>query len=210
MPLAEHTALVEDLSLSWTGLVAGDQVNIPTPLGPVTGRPEIYRPLLAMLENGPVSIRQIRATQTFAQRPLLELLQAVALLIGGGYAHPVLPGGASHAGRAASAGLNRAIAAANVLGADMPRVVVPAIGSVFNVDLLETLLVGELLAGKPAELESLTTAVLGMLEQSGRAVQRDGQPVSDAGQARTIVMDVLRSMLERRVPMLRGLGVLEG
>ena len=210
MPLAEHTALVETLALSWTGLVAGDQVSIPTSLGPVTGRPEIYRPLLAMVETGPVSVRQIRATQTFAQRPLLELLQAVALLISGGYAHPVLPGGASAVARAASAGLNQAIAAANALGADMPRLVTPAIGSAFNVDLLETLLVGELLAGRPAELESLTTAVLGMLEQSGRAVQRDGQAVADAGQARAIVTGVLGDMLSRRVPLLRDLGVLEG
>jgi SAM-dependent methyltransferase len=210
MPLAEHTALVEDLSLCWSGQAAGDQVTIGTPLGPVTGRPEIYRPLLAMLENGPVSVRQMRATRTFEQRPLLELLQAVALLISGGYANPVTPGGGSPAARAASARLNQAIAAANVLGGDIPRLVTPVTGSAMNVDLLETLLVGELLAGRGDDLDALTTAVLGMLNQSGRSVQRDGQAVTNSGEARSIVTGVLAGMLEQRVPLLRAWGVLEG
>src|SRR6202012_6147708 len=110
MPLASPPALVAALRLTSTGQVVGEQVTIPTALGPVTGKPEIYRPLLAMLENGPVSVVQIRATPVFAQRPLLELLQAVALLIGAGYALPLLPDGESAAAHSGSAGLNRAIA----------------------------------------------------------------------------------------------------
>jgi hypothetical protein len=162
-----------------------------------------------MLEAGPVTLRQMREQPAFAGRPLLELMQALALLVSAGYAHPLDPNRQSVASRVASAGLNRAIAAANVLGGDMPRLVMPAIGTALNVDFLEVLLVGELLAGRPAELESLTSAVLPLLERSGRAVQRDGLPVGDPGQAREIVAGVLADMLKRRVPLLRGLGVLE-
>lgn len=97
MSMAEHHALLDQLSIASTGLPVGEQVTIATSLGSLTGRPEIYRPLLAMVESGPISIAQIRQSPTFATRPLLELLQAVALLIAGGYVHPVLAGGDSPA-----------------------------------------------------------------------------------------------------------------
>jgi SAM-dependent methyltransferase len=210
MAMAEHTAQVQKLTLQWTGLAAGEQVTIATPLGSVTGRPEIYRPLLAMLEAGPISVREMHATEPFAQRPMLELLQAVALLVSGGYAHPALPGGDSAQAQAASASMNRAVAAMNAVGGDLPRLVAPATGSALTVDLLETLVVGELLAGKPAELAPLVTTTLDLLGQSGRSVQREGHPVTDPGEARTIVTTVLRTMLDRRVPLLRRLGVLPG
>jgi hypothetical protein len=52
--------------------------------------------------------------------------------------------------------------------------------------------------------------VAGMLNRSGRAVQRDGQAVADQADARSIVSGVLAGMLEQRVPLLRAWGVLEG
>ena len=32
-----------------------------TPIGTVTGRPEVYQPLLRLLDAGPLSVRQARA-----------------------------------------------------------------------------------------------------------------------------------------------------
>ena len=208
MAMAEHHALLDQLTIVSTGMAVGEQVTIATPLGSLTGRPEIYRPLLAMAEAGPVSIRQARNADPFATRPLLELLQAVALLIAGGYVHPVMPGGDGAAAREATARLNRAIALTNGQGGDIPRIVVPLLGSAMNVDLLESLAVGELLDGKAANVESLATTLLGLLARGGRSVQRDGQAVTDPGEARTMVIDIVRNILERRAPLLRGLGVL--
>ena len=90
--------------------------------------------------------------------------------------------------------------------ADLPRLAAPAIGSAIGVDILETLVVGELLAGKPADVDALTAEVLAVLGRSGRSVQRDGKPVTDQGEARQIVADAIRSMIERRFPVLRAAG----
>jgi hypothetical protein len=79
-----------------------------------------------------------------------------------------------------------------------------------GVDVLETLVVGELLAGRPADVEPLVTEVLKILARSGRSVQKDGMPVTDQGQSRQIVADAIRTMIEKRFPILRRLGVLEG
>ena len=74
--------------------------------------------------------------------------------------------------------------------------------------MLETLLVGELLAGKPADVGALASELLGILGRGGRSVQREGKPVTDAAEALRIVTDAVAGMLERRVPLLRGIGVL--
>lgn len=208
MAMAEHNALLDQLTVVSTGMAVGEQVTIATPIGSLTGRPEIYRPLLAMAEAGPVSIQQARNADPFATRPLLELLQAVALLIAGGYVHPVMPGGDGAAAREATARLNRAIALTNGQGGDIPRIAVPLLGSAMSVDLLESLAVGELLDGKAANVDALATTLLGLLARGGRSVQRNGQAVTDQGEARTIVIDIVRNILERRAPLLRRLGVL--
>jgi SAM-dependent methyltransferase len=207
IPIAEHQGMLNSLTLEWTGMTAGEQVTIGTPMGQLTGRPELYKPLLAMLEAGPVSVGQAHSTAPFAGRPLLELLQAVTLLIAGGYAHPVMPGGVTQASRDSAAGLNAAIARLNGNGGDTPRICLPTTGSAMNVDLLETLAIGEILAGKPADPVALTPAVQVALARSGRSVQKDGQPVSDPVESARIVTEALRNVVERRLPILRRMGV---
>ena len=146
----------------------------------------------------------------FVGRPLVELMQACTLLVSGGYAHPLLPDGGTTAGHEAGRRLNATIARANANAADLPRLAAPAIGSAIGADILETMLVGELLAGKPADIGGLATALLGLLARSGRSVQRDGKAVSDPAETLRIVTEAVTNMLERRVPVLRRLGILPG
>jgi len=54
------------------------------------------------------------------------------------------------------------------------------------------------------------TALLGLLARSGRSVQRDGKAVSDPAETLRIVTEAVTNMLERRVPVLRRLGILPG
>jgi SAM-dependent methyltransferase len=209
MHAAEQQAMLERLTLVGLGLpVPEEGVSFTTPIGKVTGRPEVYQPLLALLEAGPVSVRQVQEVPYFVGRPLVEIVQAFALLVFGGYAHPMLPDGSTTAGREASRRLNQAIVHANTNASDLRWLAAPVIGSANGADMLETLLVGELLVGKPAEVEALASQILGMLARSGRSVQRDGTAVTDPVEARRIVSDAIRGLLERRVPLLKTLGVL--
>jgi hypothetical protein len=211
MPGAEQQGLTESLVLAGLGIAVPEGgPTFATPIGNVAGRPEIYQPLLAMLEDGPLSIKIAREAPAFAGRPLVELMQAFALLVSGGYAHPMLPEGGTAAGQATVRRLNLTIARANGDAAELPRLAAPAIGSAVGVDMLETMVVGELLAGRPADVDPLAAEVLAVLVRSGRNVQRDGKSVTDQLEARQIVADAIRTMIERRFPVLRRLGVLEG
>jgi hypothetical protein len=71
------------------------------------------------------------------------------------------------------------------------------------------LVAGELLAGKPEDLEALITELLAVLGRSGRNVQRDGHPVTDPADRRHIVAQAVATILEKRLPVLRRLGVLD-
>lgn len=209
-PLLGHEQNVMLDALGFAPLTLGmpDPLTFPAPIGTVTGRPEIYRPLFEMLADGNITLRQTREAAAYATHPLGELLQAFTLMVAGGYAHPMLAGGAAAPARAAALRLNRAIAGENGMGGDLARLAAPAIGSALQVDLLETLMVGDLLAGQPADMPSLTASVVTGLERSGRTMHRDGKPVTDPADARALAGEVVQRFVERRMPVLRRLGVL--
>ena len=206
---AEHLGLLDELAIAPLGQTVPDPISFTTPIGIVTGRPEVYRPLFEMLMNGVQSIRRIRESPPFAGRPLGELLQAISLMVAGGYAHPVTPGGLTTDARNAVRRLNEVVALENTRGSELQRLAVPLIGSALQVDLLETLMLGDLLSGLPPTLPNLTLAVTSGLERSGRNMQRDGKSVTDPSETRAMAADIAERFLNRRVPLLQMLGVLE-
>ena len=210
LAMSEHHRLLDAITLHWTGQSTAGDVTFATPLGSMTGNPDAYRPLLRALEAGPLPIAQARTIEPFASRPAVELLQAVALLISGGYAHPALPNGGSAESRHAVARLNRAVAESNASGSDMPRLTSPVLGSSLTVDVTETMVVGALLGGAKPDVASLTATLESRLRLGGRTIQKDGQTVADPVEATKIATSIVRHVLENRAPLLRQLGVLEG
>jgi len=208
MPAGEHQEMVEALSVARLGRAVPERgITFATSFGPVIGRSEIYAPLLALLERGPMNVRQASVALGFEGHPAPDVLQAIALLVHGGYAHPLLPGGNSAAALDAVRGLNQAIVRATADGMDMLRLVSPVLGAALPEDTIETLVVGELLGGRAARIETLSDAVAALLTRGGHTVQRDGTPVTDAAEIRTLVADQARGTLDR-IPLLRELGVL--
>lgn len=205
---SEQGEMLDALAVAPMGATIPDPVTFPSPIGTVTGRADVYQPLIAALLEGVLPLQRARQIAPYTERPMVELLQAVTLLIAGGYAHPVLPGGASAAARAAAARLNQAVAVENGYGAELPRLAAPLVGSALQVDLLETLMVGDLLAGRPADAAALTASVMSGLQRSGRSIQKDGKPVVDPVEARIVAGEVVQRFIDLRMPVLRLLGIL--
>jgi len=148
----------------------------------------------------------VRQAEALATRPAGELLQALVLLVTGGYIHPMLPD--PTAGKATARALNRAIARANADGVDMPRLAAPAIGLVISTDALETVVIGQLLDGAAADPTALARHVLEVLRRTGRDLRREGQVVQDAAEAHRQITELVQTMLGPRVTLLRELGIL--
>ena len=67
---------------------------------------------------------------------------------------------------------------------------------------------GALLNGRPAEVDTLADELAVVLGRSGRSVQHQGKPVTDPVEARQMLTEAIRGLMERRVPILRSLGIL--
>jgi SAM-dependent methyltransferase len=181
--------------------------SFPTAWGSVTGRPEFYRPLFALLAAGPVSFRQARESPAFVDKPVVDLMHAFALLVASGYAHPMLPVGDGDNGRAAARRLNQTIADANAKGADLSHLVAPAIGSALQSNPMEIFLVAGLLGGQQADAAALTADLLTILGRSGRTMQEQGKPITDPAEASRIARGLVDEMLARRLPLFERLGI---
>jgi hypothetical protein len=152
-------------------------------------------------------MREARQLPTLAGHPLVQLVQAVTMLISGGYAHPVLPGGAPAEARTRTQALNRAIAALNAGGADLRHAAAPLIGSALGMDVLETLLLAALVEAPETPDETLADRLLDALARTGRGVQREGQAVAEAGEARGVVRDLIHGFRNDKLPVLQRLGM---
>jgi SAM-dependent methyltransferase len=203
MPL-EQAALLEAFRFTRIGALPEGEVSFTTPVGTLTGRQEVYTPLLAVLREGPASIDDLRRADP--ARTTADVMQALTLLMGAGHIHPLLPDPAG--GRATARALNRWIARANSDGADMPRLAAPAIGSMLSVDLLETLVVGLLLDGAAEDAPSLAQVMIAQLNRAGRSLQRDGQKLEDKLEIEQHARKLVQDVLTVRGPLLRALGVL--
>lgn len=200
----EQMRLLEQLRFTRIGALPEAEVSFTTPIGILNGRPEVYQPLLAMLRRGPATLGELHRADP--ARGWGEVVQAISLLTSGGQVHPMLPDPA--AGIATAGALNAWIGAVNEDGGEMQRLVAPAIGSMIAVDLLETFLVRQLLAGAAPRAEPLAERVLAQLRGAGRSLQRDGQTLNDPTEARQHAVALVQTMLDQRVPLLRDLGML--
>jgi SAM-dependent methyltransferase len=185
----------------------GGELTFDCALGKMTGRPEVYDLLLERLLDGPLTIGEAHALPMFSNGPKNDVLQAFALLVSSARAHPVL---ATPSDGAASRRLNAAIIGLNAGGADIPWLAAPLVGTAIQIDVVETLVVGEMRAGRAADVAALTDAVFRILQASGRSVQREGAPIGDETAARRAIGDAVAVTLSRRVGLFQRLGILEG
>ena len=75
------------------------------------------------------------------------------------------------------------------------------------VSVVEALVIGQLLEDPARPRDALIDATLNGLTRSGRSLQKDGQPLSDPAAAHALMAEVVRAVVEDRLPLLRTLGV---
>ncbi len=205
----EHLDMLDALTLVGVARPARSEEGIEFSclLGTVTGEAKLYGSLIDALATAPLTLRSARAMPGWAGKPLTELLQAFALLISGGIAHPAMPGGATEDGIAGCRALNRAIARMNADGTSIANLVSPVIGSAIPATLTETLVAGELLEGRGARPEQLADVLVAIFGRTGRKMQKDGTPVTDPGEVHRLTLERVSEALESRADLHRALAI---
>jgi SAM-dependent methyltransferase len=209
MQAREQLAMLDAMTLVWTGKAVEQEITFPGPIGTVTGQAEFYRPLLGAIRDAPRTVGQLRAMPSLQDRQAADFLQSTMLLMGAGFVHPVWPHGEQTHTRESTARLNATIVNRLRLGFDVPRIAASVIGSSIPIDPLEGLVIAQLLDNSSDEADTLIDGVLKDVILSGRSLMRDGKQLRDAGEVRALVSDTVRGVLARRVPLWRGLGVID-
>jgi hypothetical protein len=208
LPAPERARLIDGLALEWSGQPAAEPIELAIPVGTMHGSPELYRPIIDLLRAGRQTIGSLRTAPELARQPPAQVLQAALLLIANGYAHPAVSLQQQATARAGTDRLNAAICECNAAGETIPHLAAAAIGSATLSSPLEMLVLRERLAGRPLQPDDLTGRVLAALTQSGRAMQRDGQPIGNPVEAREAVCKALDPILADRLPLLERLGAI--
>jgi SAM-dependent methyltransferase len=205
---AEHLDMLDAVTLVGLGRKVEGEIRFGVSIGEVSGKPEVYDPLLARLRQGPITLRALRESEVFADKPASEALQAVALLVSGGFAHPLLPVAPAEAARRQGQALNAEIARRTANGTPLPYLAAPAIGSAVSADPIEILALAELEGPDQVTNPSvLAERMFTLLQAQGRSVQKDGKAVSDPAEARAIVAGITDALFEARGDAFRDLAI---
>ncbi len=203
----EQAALIDHLELEWLGRPVEDPIKLPTPMGIVGGMPEIYTPLVAMLRAGACTIGAIHRHPAWIGRSVPDLLQAVTLLMSGGYVHPTMPRSVQTEARVGTGRLNAVLWDLAADGGDLGQIVSPVIGSALKADVAEAVLATACAAGHPSAIDVLTERLENRFGQLGLPVMQAGAAVTDPLQARLVLRETVRLFTELRLPALIRLGV---
>ena len=203
----EQQRLLGAIELVWLGRVPEDPIVLTGPLGKVQGLPEIYGPIMNLAMKGICSIDSLRQSEASGTRTLQEILQAVTLLIGTGFLHPVLPASVRAQSAATTKALNIALAGSLADGNDIRRMASSTTGAEVTLDPLEMLVIREKLQGRPMDAASLIDPVLAALTRSGRSMLADGQPVTDMARSQVLLRDAMAPIVTQRLPLMERLGV---
>lgn len=190
---------LRDLSVIGLDQVVPDDATVTGPLGPITLDPAFYRPLVDLLAERPISVADLLEVHPDLSFP--DAIGSLALLIGGGYAAPEVPGWQEGLTRHRARRLNEVLIDENRRGGDHSALISPATGGAIGSEYVEMLAVGAIWAGVTPEVEPLADHVLDELRRQRRLVREDGALVTDEA----IAAHVVRRRVARALGRVDGL-----
>jgi len=191
-----------DTRFALSGLAADIDMTFETALGKLQVRPDMYKPVIEILDSGPLSLRELIARPAAAKLEWGGLLDAIKVLVGHGELQPALPPD-SDAARAASArGFNAAVTARAQESAELGYFASPVTGGGVRVDRFTQLYLGVKQDGTGDPVAALAA----LAEQRGGIVDKDDKKLGPE-EARAALNVRAAQIEERTVPLLARLGI---
>ena len=179
--------------------------KIPTPMGEVEGRGDLYPAVLDLLAGGPARFSQLLSRATGPAKDATTLLQALALLVHAGRVRmirgdlPVEPTPARH--------LNLALAYENAVGRSVHVLAAPAIGSGITAELSDY---GYVLArerGLKLDAATIARTTWEMIEPTSIRPKKDGKVYQEKSEALEYLSAAAERLMSERLPILKSLGI---
>ena len=178
------------------------ELTFDTALGTLQLRPEVYKPVIDILDRGPMTVRKLIELPPAAKLEWGGLIDAIRVLVGRGVLQPALPA-EDEAGRIASTrAFNAAVTARAKDSADLGYLASPVTGGGVRVDQITQLYLNAKQTGshEPAAMLSAMAA------RGGEFVGKGGKKL-DPDEARTALAAGISRIEQRTVPLLQRLGI---
>ncbi len=190
------------------GLTLPYQVNLGVVTSTVQG--PLYQALLGLLGDKSLKLSEILAAEAVRGTPPAELMRAVDAGVAMGMfditAGPVTAAAAAPAKPKLANAFNEAVLAADSLGGRPLALASTISGTGHSLGDFDAAILHELVArGREGLAERVDTRLAG----SGRMLQKDGQPVSDADARRQIVEQACTAFLDNTLPVLTQIGIVK-
>jgi SAM-dependent methyltransferase len=185
----------------WVTLVqAPDQVDLKfkTGFGEVTGKEEVYRPIVDQIAKGPLKIADLH--KAVPGMNMGSLLQSLTLLAHGGAVGFYVP----DADSGPAVAFNQALAERVACGAPYRYMALPGIGSGISLDEIQWMAVDAYAKG-----EAVPAGVAKRLKALNKSLVRDGQAVAQGDATVRELETRLGPFVEKTLPMIRRLGGVE-
>jgi SAM-dependent methyltransferase len=193
--VVQQEGWLRDITVVGLDVPLADPPRVAVPLGSVRMEPSFYEPLLALLQERAITVDDI--LRLHPELSFLDAIGSLAILVGGGYAAPEVPGWRDGPTRARTRRLNEVLIEENRRGGDHRCLISPATGSALGSEYVEMLTVGALWSGLERDLDRLVEHALGELQLQRRLVREDGELVRDAAAAETVVRGRVTKALTR-------------
>ena len=178
------------------------QLTFGTALGTLALRPEVYKPVINVLDQGPMTIRELIERLPATQLGWTSLTDAIKVLIGRGDLHPALPPDGLAERTASTRAFNNAVMARAKESTELGYLASPVTGGGIRADRITQLYL--LAKQKGAQDPAATMAKIAIM--SGHSVERDGQKLGPQETAAALGARAV-TIEQKTLPILERLGI---
>jgi SAM-dependent methyltransferase len=178
--------------------------EFPVQLGRVTGRPQVYQPIVEALAQGPRSYGELLRLAPLAQAGDAALLQAIALLVGGRHIHPLAPQGG---GPGPAAAFNRAVLGQLAYAEAPKHLAAAAVGTAVRVELTDLLALKAMVDGEADAAKAARTG-WEIMARTNQRLMKNGEVLVDQAANEAELAACIQAFHATKAALLQGLGVI--
>lgn len=179
-------------------------ITIQTSLGELTGKAEVYRPILDALSQGHQTIASLLKTQAEGEQKLANVLQAVSLMVHAGYVGLYTPAVDDRPAKF----LNKAIAASVAEGGAYRNLVCSQSSQVISASETDLIMLHEVLTDPALQDASvLWQRMYQRLQRLGKSLAKDGEVLTDVQAVQTFAANMADTFLTKTLPAWKTSGV---
>mgnify|MGYP006292291909 FL=1 len=181
------------------------EIKFKLSAGEVSGKDDVYKPLIEALASGPKTIRELMAAPAPSARTLGDTIQAMTFMLHAGYVGLHKPVAKKKPAKA----LNRTILQSVSQGAPYNYLIAPEIGNVLQVKDTDMMMAHEVLNDASAkDASKLAQKLTNRLLSLGKGLVQDGQALRDQQSMAPYASRLAEEFLRQTFENWKKLGVL--